>query len=86
MVDEIREWLENNAGTHQATDAATGAVHALLKLHRPMDAQRHFGDHRKVCMACDDGQSTPRWPCSTLNAITDSIRQQDPMFELRAQS
>lgn len=82
LPDEIREWIENNAGTHQGADAATGAVLALLKLHRPMDAQRHFGDARQSCMACDDGRSTPRWPCPTLNVVVDSICRQDPSFAL----
>lgn len=78
--DAVRTWFEDHAGTHQATDAATGAVHALLQIHRPMDAQRHFGDTRQSCMACDDGTSTPRWPCPTLNAITTAVRQQDKSF------
>ncbi len=72
-AETVTDWLEANVGTHDATDAAVSAVYAVLKLHRPMDAQRHFGDRRQCCMACDDGRSTPRWPCATLAAIAAEI-------------
>lgn len=46
-----------------------GALVAVVSWHMPMTAQRYFGDKRLCCKTCDDGRSTPKWPCDTRAAL-----------------
>lgn len=46
-------------------DTLRGALLLVVWLHEPMTAQRFYGDKRLCCKACDDGRSTPKWPCDT---------------------
>lgn len=50
-------------------DVLRGTLVVVLLLHSPTEAHRHYGDRRLCCKACDDGRSTPKWPCETRALI-----------------
>lgn len=52
---------------------AVAVIRAVLDLHRPGQAQRHYGDRRPVCRHCNDGRSVPEWPCKTLLAVASAL-------------
>lgn len=54
-------------------DVLRGALVAVVGLHSPMTAQRFYGDKRLCCKTCDDGVSTPRWPCATRAALLSAF-------------
>lgn len=54
-------------------DVLRGALVAVVSLHLPMTAQRHFGDKRLCCKTCDDGLTTPKWPCETRAALLSAF-------------
>lgn len=70
-IDErVRDFLEENAGTHQASDAATTAVYALLDLHKP----EPLGDGRTVCMTCVNAyEENENYPCQTVHTIARHV-------------
>jgi hypothetical protein len=68
----IRKHLAEDSVDSYA-EAALPAFEAVLDLHSPREAQRTFGDRRPVCRSCDDGRSTPQWPCPTLQVIADTL-------------
>lgn len=80
MVDirvQIRDWFEDNVGTHAATDAAMNAVLRVLGLHVEI-VQSLGDDSQSVCT--EDGQdydAFARPGCRTIAAIAESIRDQD---------
>lgn len=76
----VREWFEDHVGTHQAADAATGAVYKILELHAP----EPWGG-KVFCLHCLDtygGQQ--EYPCRTVQMISAGIRTQSPSFVLSA--
>ncbi len=54
-------------------DVLRGTLMVVLGKHTAMTAQRHYGDNRLCCRTCDDGRSTPIWPCETRAAILDGL-------------
>lgn len=70
-VDQrVREFLEDNVGTHQATDAATSAVYAVLALHKPTPG--YAG--RAVCDTCiNSHEEATDYPCQTIQTIARKV-------------
>lgn len=78
MADFVREIYKRLAATpghplYLEHRDAIRAISAVLDLHTPKEAQRTFGDKRKVCASCDDGRSRPVWPCPTITMMASAL-------------
>lgn len=73
LDQQIRAWLEDNVGTHDATDAATAAVHAVLDVHKPEQVEWRPPNHL-VCSSClNVYEESADYPCETVKAIARKI-------------
>ncbi|WP_367139507.1 hypothetical protein [Saccharothrix sp. HUAS TT1] len=60
-VTLVREWFEDNVGTHQAADAATSAVLELIRVHPEALAAVMGAIHRQDEHALGEAPPPPVW-------------------------
>lgn len=68
-MDELTEAL----AAEKDADVLRSALLLVARQHESMTAQRFYGDKRLCCKTCDDGRSTPKWPCATRAALLDAL-------------
>lgn len=76
-TDLITDWCapedaEFIAASRADIPALTGAIRAVLELHKPVPMVPGI-EEAPVCDGCENPGRFVRWPCATVQAITEHI-------------